>query len=163
MTLSRQTVHGLAALCGGIPDLTFTVSTSSGGDLWVAEHPDAQLCVHAFRQAIQEWPKSECHAPCIEAVAFDEFTEIGGVLSRSGERWFVSPLSAEATAACLRTCADIDNSIDALVREDLDFQVCVVRLSMREPSEAVLDEAAIAGYAACLAEELTRTCSQRAA
>ncbi|MGC4174553.1 hypothetical protein [Demequina sp.] len=162
MTLSRQTVHGLAALCGGIPDLTFTVSTSSGGDLWVAEHPDAQLCVHAFRQAIQEWPKSQCHEPCIENVMFDEFDELGGVLSRVGERWFVSLLTADATAACLRTCADIDNSIDALVREDLEFNVSVVRLSMREPNEAVLDDAAIAGYAACLTEELTRA-STRAA
>lgn len=162
MTLSRQTVFGLAALCGGIPDLTFTVSTTSGGDLWVAEHPDAQLCVHAFRQAIQEWPKSECHAPCIEAVSFDEFAELGGVLARAGERWFVSPLAADATAAALRDCAGIDNSIDALVREDLDFGVSVVRLSMREPDEGVLDDAAISGYAACLTEELTFASSRAA-
>lgn len=162
MTLSRSTVQGLAALCGGIPDITFTVSTSSGGDLWVAEHPDAQLCVHAFRKAIQDWPQSECHAPCIEAVAFDQFDELGGVLSRAGERWFVSPLGAEATAEALRGCSEIQDSIDALVREDLDFDVSVVRLSMREPSESVLDDAAIAGYAACLTEELMRAAGSRA-
>jgi hypothetical protein len=163
MTLSRSTVQGLAALCGGIPDLAFTVSTSSGGDLWVAEHPDAQLCVHAFRQAIQDWPQSDCHAPCIEAVAFDDFDEIAGVLSRSGERWFVSPLGADATAVCLRDCAEIGGAIDALVREDLDFGVAVVRMSMREPIEAELDDAAIAAYAACLAEDLARGESSRAA
>ena len=162
VTLSRDTVFGLAALCGGIPDLRFTVSTSSGGDLWVAEHPDAQLCVHAFRQAIQEWPKSDCHAPCIEGVAFDEFEEIAGVLSRAGERWFVSPLAADATAECLRECAEIDNRIDALVREDLDFNLSVVRLSMRQSDETALDDAAISAYATCLAEELT-VASTRAA
>jgi len=155
MSLSRQTVHGLAALCGGIPDLKFTVSTSSGGDLWVAEHPDAQLCVHAFRQAIAEWPESDCHAPCIEGVAFDEFEELAGVLSRDGERWFVSPLDAQATADCLRS-AGLDDAIDALVREDLDFDVSVVRLSTGIANESELDDAAIAAYAACLTEELTR-------
>jgi len=162
MTLSRSTVQGLAALCGGIPDITFTVSTSSGGDLWVAEHPDAQLCVHAFRRAIQEWPQSDCHAPCIEAVTFDHFEEMGGVLSRTGERWFVSPLDAESTAACLRG-AGIHASIDALVREDLDFNVSVVQLANRGADEGRLDDAALTAYAACLTEELVRGARSRTA
>lgn len=163
MTLSRSTVQGLAALCGGIPDITFTVSTSSGGDLWVAEHPDAQLCVHAFRRAIQEWPQGDCHAPCIEAVSFDDFVEIGGILSRAGERWFVSPLRAEATADALNSADELDAHVDVIVREDLDFNVSVVRVSRRDGDEEELDDAAIAAYAACLTEELSRGASSRAA
>lgn len=156
MTLSRSTVQGLAALCGGIPDISFTVSTSSGGDLWVAEHPDAQLCVHAFRRAILEWPQGDCHEPTIQAVEFDDFDEMGGVLAREGERWFVSPLLAEATAGALHAMSDLDEAVEVVVREDLDFGLAVVRVSCRGGDERALDEAAIVAYAACLVEELIR-------
>lgn len=156
MTLSRSTVQGLAALCGGIPDITFTVSTTAGGDLWVAEHPDAQLCVHAFRRAILEWPQTACHEPTIQAVEFDDFDEVGGVLAREGERWFVSPLLAQATADALNGMDDLDEAVDVIVREDLDFGVSVVRVSRADGNEALLHEAAIAAYAACLTEELMR-------
>jgi hypothetical protein len=156
MTLSRSTVQGVAALCGGIPDITFTVSTTSGGDLWVAEHPDAQLCVHAFRTAILEWPQGECHEPTIEAVEFDDFDEIGGVLAREGERWFVSPLCAKATAGALNAMDSLDESVDVVVREDLDFGVSVVRVSRADRDESLLDHAALAAYAACLIEDLIR-------
>jgi len=154
MTLSRPTVEGLAALCAAVPDLAFTVTTASGGDMWVAEHPDARLCVHAFRHAIAEWPAEHTHSPCIEAVEFDAFEQRAGVLQRLGERWFVSPLGAEETAACLRGCAEIDSRVRALVRADPDFGLSVVRLSSDEVDESTLDDGAFAAYAACLTEDL---------
>jgi len=161
MTLSRETVHGLAALCGGIPDLAFTVTMTGGAQLRIAERPDASMCPHLFRQAVLAWPDAECFAPAIEAVAFDDFSHVGGVLACPGLRWFVAPMCGADTAACLEASGAIGDTTDAVVREDLDLGVSVVRLS-RHGAEAALDDAAIAAYAVCLAEGLTRAASPRA-
>lgn len=168
MPLSRAAVESVAALCGAVPDLSFTVTTATGSTLWVAEHPDARLCVHAFRTVVAQWVADCGHEPCLEAVDFDEFALKGGILSRRGERWVVSPLGAGRTAAALRGVDGMADTLHVLVREDLDFDVSVVHLRLdmvalshagdkaAQPGavEQVLDDAAIAAYAACLTEEL---------
>lgn len=154
MTLSRPTVESLAALCGAIPDIAMAVTTTSGAVLEVAERPDAALCPHTFRRAVASWPSCPEHAPCIEDVVIEGFGARGGIFSRLGERWFVSPMGADDTAASVRDCDGVDGSINVLVREDLDFGMSVVRIAGDLASEAHLDDAAVAAYAACLTQDL---------
>ncbi len=178
MPLSRAAVESVAALCGAVPDLSFTVTTATGATLWVAEHPDARLCVHAFRTVVAQWVADCGHELCLESVEFDQFALAGGILGRRGERWIVSPLGANRTAAALRAVEGMADTLHVLVREDADFDVSVVHLRPdmvalagadrgavehdavehdaveHDAVERLLDDAAIAAYAACLTEEL---------
>lgn len=162
MSFSRAAVESVAALCAAIPNASLRVTTSSGTELWISEHPDAQLCPHAFRAAVAAWDQDGDPAPNLTGFEFDGFETTVGNLAREGERWIVSPLNAQATAECVSGLADLETCLEVLVREDLDFGLSVVRftispnVTMASPrqAETLLNDAAIGTYAACLAEEL---------
>ena len=97
--------------------------------------------------------------------------ERDGILTRAGERWIVSPLDALASAECIRGIGELEACLEVLVREDAEFGVTVARftiadhVTMASPRQAehLLDDAALAAYAACLAEELMRGASATSA
>ncbi|WP_061961692.1 hypothetical protein [Demequina flava] len=157
MSVTSPQLRSAAALVAAVPGLVARVTTVDGDAIVVGAHEDAHLCSDAFRELVLEHhARSEDFARALMVDGIDPTT---GFAHRDGVRWFVSPMPAKPTVACLRASGHTAAPLQALVRDDADLGLSVVALRDQSGTHTSqqLDEAATAAYGACLVEHLVLT------
>lgn len=157
MTVTSPQLRSAAALIAAVPGLVARVTTTAGDVLEVGTHEDAHLCSDAFRELVLE--RHDSPASFARALIIDGIDPATGLARRDGVRWFVSPMPAKPTVACLRASGHTSAPLQAMVRDDADLALSVVALRDQSGAHtaAQLDEAATAAYGACLVEHLMLT------
>ncbi|WP_062078032.1 hypothetical protein [Demequina globuliformis] len=157
MTVTSPQLRSAAALLAAVPGLVARVTTADGETLIAGEDEQAQLCGDRFRALVlARHTAAESFATALVLDGVDPAT---GLARRDGVRWFVSPMPAKPTVACLRASGHTAAPLQALVRDDaeLGLSVVAIRDQSGASSAAALDEAATAAYGACLVEHLLLT------
>ncbi|WP_062071615.1 hypothetical protein [Demequina sediminicola] len=155
MTITAPQLRSAAALLAAVPGLACRLTLDEGDELVAGEHSDAQMCGHSFHDFIRE----RHERLNVSDLTIDGVDPATGLACHQGMRWFVSPMPASATVACLRDAGYTRAPWQALVRtdEDLGVSVVAVRDQSGHASTAELDAVAVAAYGACLVEHLIVT------
>jgi len=154
MTLTREALTDVAAIAAATPDAHVRLETPHGSAVVVADHPDGSMCVDGFRRLMAAWVDGmEPHVDSVEFVGGDYR---GGVLATGGSRFFVTRLTAEQTADCLRAHGEFPDAAHATVRQDVLLDVTVVQVFSADLADDELEDATRLAQGACLVEELCR-------
>ncbi len=150
--ITRDELTRIAALAGAAPEHTLRLTTHTGASIVIGSHPEGSMCADGFRALMAGWDPD--HVPHVSEVMFAGASLDHGVLSRPGERLFVTSLTAEETATCLRSREDWPEHAHAVVREDALLDLAVVRVFSDEMGEPELTALADDAAAACAVEAL---------
>ncbi|GIG53625.1 hypothetical protein [Demequina activiva] len=158
MTLTAPQLRSTAALVAAVPGLRARLADATGTCVEVGPDGDGHLRAQAFHDIVRD-----AHARG-EVLAATELTVEGldaatGLVHHAGARWFVSPLPARRTVACLRESGHTPAPLQAMVRGDDELGVSVVRIADRSGAldPAAIDAAAVSARAACLVAHLVST------
>lgn len=154
MTLSRETLAGLAAVAGAEPSAVMRLTTAGGETVVVGHRPDGAMCTDGFRRLLASWVDG-CE-PQVVGFEFVGARYEGGMLVVPGSRFFVTTLAAQDVVDVLRARADWPQDAHATVRQDALLDLAVVQVLSSVLDEASLEDAAREAQAACMVEELVR-------
>ena len=154
MAMSREALTEVAAIVAASPQVTLRLETLDGATVVVGDHGTGALCIDGFRRLMAAWVDG-CE-PHVARVDFPGARYHAGMLAVPGLRYFVTHLSAEHTARCLRERTRWPDEAHAIVREDLLLDISVVQVMSSELDEDALEDAAREAQAACVVEELCR-------
>lgn len=158
MTLTAPQLRSTAALVAAVPGLRARLADAAGTCLEVGPDGEGGLRAQAFHDMVRDAHARGEMVAAVE-VAIDGLDPATGLVHHAGARWFVSPLPARHTIACLREAGHTRAPLQAMVRGDHELGVSVVRIADASGAldPAAIDDAATSARAACLVAHLVST------
>ena len=158
MTLTAPQLRSTAALVAAVPGIRARLADAAGACLEVGPDGEGRLRAQAFHDMVRD-AHARGETLAATELTVDGFDPATGLVHHAGARWFVSPLPACHTVACLREAGHTRAPVQAMVRGDAELGVSVVRIAdaSGDLAPTAIDEAAVGARAACLVAHLLST------